>query len=126
MSTAPSSAPQPNPAIIFDTLNAYQRSFALKTAIELDIFTEIGRGTNTVDAIATATKASSRGVRILCDFLVISGFLAKDSDRYTLTIDSATFLDRNSPAYFGIAAEFLLDQRLIGPFLNLSEVVRTG
>jgi 2-polyprenyl-3-methyl-5-hydroxy-6-metoxy-1,4-benzoquinol methylase len=126
MSTAPSSAPQPNPANIFDTLNAYQRSFALKAAIELDIFTEIGRGNNTIEAIAAAVDASRRGVRILCDFLVISGFLAKNKDEYSLTIDSATFLDKNSPAYFGVAAEFLLDQRLIGPFLNLREVVRTG
>ena len=126
MSTGTTSAQQPNPAVIFDTLNAYQRSFALKAAIEYDIFTEIGRGNNSADAIANATGASARGVRILCDFLVISGLLAKSRDRYSLTIDSATFLDRNSPAYFGIAAEFLLDQRLIGPFLNLREVVRTG
>jgi 2-polyprenyl-3-methyl-5-hydroxy-6-metoxy-1,4-benzoquinol methylase len=127
MSTAASSLQQqPNPANIFDTLNAYQRSFALKTAIELDIFTEVARGNDTVEALANAVRASARGVRILSDFLVICGFLAKEGNRYSLTIDSATFLDRNSPAYFGIAAEFLLDRRLIGPFLDLSQVVKTG
>jgi 2-polyprenyl-3-methyl-5-hydroxy-6-metoxy-1,4-benzoquinol methylase len=126
MSTAPSSTPQPNPAKIFDALNAYQRSFALKAAIQLDMFTEVSRGNNTVDALARATDASPRGVRILCDFLVIAGFLGKNGDTYSLTIDSATFLDRNSPAYFGIAADFLLDVRLMGPFLNLREVVKTG
>src|SRR5581483_3760832 len=126
MSTSTTSAQQPNPAIIFDTLNAYQRSFALKTAIEYDVFTEIGRGNNTVDAIANITGAFARGLRILCDFLVINGLLAKIDYHYNLTIDSAAFLDRKSPAYFGAAAEFLLDERLIGPFLNLREVVRTG
>ena len=48
-----------------------------------------GRGNNTTEAIATATQAPRGGVRILCDFLVISGFLAKDGNEYWLTIDSA-------------------------------------
>ena len=116
----------PNPAVIFDNLNAYQRSAALKAAIELDVFTEIARGNRSADAIAKAVSASTRGVRILCDYLVISGFLSKDGDQYSLTVDSGMFLDRNSPAYFGSAARFLLDPRLIAPFLNLTDVVRTG
>jgi len=126
MSTTPLPGRQPDPAIIFDTLNAYQRSFALKAAIQFDIFTEIARGNNTVEALAKATNASPRGVRILCDFLVICGFLQKSDDVYSLSLDAATFLDRNSPAYMGIAAEFMLDERLIGPYLNLREVIRTG
>jgi 2-polyprenyl-3-methyl-5-hydroxy-6-metoxy-1,4-benzoquinol methylase len=126
MSAAPTSNREPNPAIIFDTLNAYQRSVALKAAIDLDLFTEIARGIHDVEAIAKAVNASTRGIRILCDFLVLSGFLAKDRGQYSLSIDSAMFLDRNSPAYFGSAAVFLLDQRLIAPFFNLLQVVRTG
>jgi 2-polyprenyl-3-methyl-5-hydroxy-6-metoxy-1,4-benzoquinol methylase len=126
MSTAPPFVKEPNPAIVFDTLNAYQRSAALKAAIELELFTEIARGSRSVEAIAKAVNASTRGVRILCDYLVLSGFLAKDRDDYSLSIDSALFLDRNSPAYFGSAALFLLDPRLIAPFLDLTRVVRTG
>jgi 2-polyprenyl-3-methyl-5-hydroxy-6-metoxy-1,4-benzoquinol methylase len=126
MSTAPAPDQQPNPAAIFDTLNAYQRSFALKAAIELDLFTAVGRGSHTVAALTSATGASARGIRILCDFLVICGFLSKAGDSYSLTPNSATFLDRNSPAYFGIAAEFLLDPRLIDPFLHLRDVVQSG
>lgn len=122
----PSTGQQPNPAVIFDTLNAYQRSAALKAAIELDVFTEIARGSRTADAIAKAVSASPRGVRILCDYLVISGFLAKESREYSLSPEAAMFLDRNSPAYFGSTTSFLLDPRLIAPFLNLAEVVRSG
>lgn len=126
MHPATVSAPEPNPALIFDTLNAYQRSAALKAAIELDLFTGIGSGSLTADAIAATAKASLRGVRILCDYLVIIGFLIKEGDRYSLTPESALFLDRNSPAYFGSTAHFLLDPRLIAPFLDLTNVVRTG
>ncbi len=117
---------EPNPGLIFESINAYQRSAALKAAIELDVFTEIARGNRTAPAIANATSASIRGIRILCDYLVISGFLLKEGDQYSLTADSAMFLDRNSPAYFGSAAHFLLDPRLIAPFLNLPDIVRAG
>ena len=126
MSTAGTSVHEPNPGIIFENLSAYQRSAALKAAIELDVFTEIARGNRSADAIAKAVSASIRGVRILCDYLVVSGFLSKDGDQYSLTVDSGMFLDRNSPAYFGSAARFLLDPRLIAPFLNLTDVVRAG
>ncbi|MBV9499345.1 MAG: class I SAM-dependent methyltransferase [Acidobacteriaceae bacterium] len=126
MSTTGTPVHEPNPGIILDNLNAYQRSAALKAAIELDVFTQIARGNRSADAIAKAISASPRGVRILCDYLAISGFLSKDDGQYSLTPDSGTFLDRNSPAYFGTAARFLLDPRLIAPFLNLTEVVRTG
>jgi 2-polyprenyl-3-methyl-5-hydroxy-6-metoxy-1,4-benzoquinol methylase len=126
MSTGRTSVQEPNPGIIFDTLNAYQRSAALKTAIELDVFTKIAQGNRSSDAIAKAVSASARGVRILCDYLVVSGFLSKDGGQYSLTGESGMFLDRNSPAYFGSVASFLLDPRLISPFLNLSDVVRAG
>ncbi len=126
MTTPSENGKAPNPANIFENLNAYQRSAALKAAIQLNLFTEIGRGSRTVDAIAGAVKASVRGVRILCDYLVIIGFLLKEKNEYSLSVDSAMFLNQDSPAYFGSAANFLLDPRLIAPFLNLEEVVRSG
>ncbi len=122
----PSPGQQPNPTIIFDTLNAYQRSTALKAAIELDVFTEIAGGNRTADAIAKAVNGSARGVRILCDYLVITSLLVKQGGEYSLSPEAAVFLDRKSPAYFGSAASFLLDPGLIAPFLNLTEVVRSG
>jgi hypothetical protein len=121
-----SSPHTPDPALIFENLNAYQRSATLKAAIELDLFTEIARGNSSVESIAKATGAATRGIRILCDYLVITGFLSKQADQYSLTVNSAMFLDRASPAYFGTAASFLLSPHLITPFLNLGDIVRTG
>ena len=100
-------ASRPSPERIFNTLTAYQASAALKTAIELDIFTAIGDGTDQVKGIAERVRAVERGVRILCDYLTVQGFLTKKDSRYTLTQDSAIFLSRRSPAYMGAAAEFL-------------------
>jgi ubiquinone/menaquinone biosynthesis C-methylase UbiE len=118
--------PNPSPALLFETISAYQRSAALKAAVELDLFTAIGEGHATAPEIARRTQASERGVRILCDFMVISGLLTKEGSEYRLTPDTATFLDRRSPAYMGGTLEFLLSPELTGAFGELTAAVRKG
>ena len=51
MSTS-SAAQQPSPLLFFQTINAHQRTEALKAAIELEVFTAIGEGNTTASAIA--------------------------------------------------------------------------
>jgi ubiquinone/menaquinone biosynthesis C-methylase UbiE len=121
-----SAAQQPSPVLFFQTINAYQRTEALKAAIELEVFTAIGEGKSTAPEIAERTKASERGTRILCDFLTIMGFLNKDGNHYSLTQDSAIFLDKRSPAYLGGTIEFMATDKLTGNFRNFADVVRKG
>jgi len=117
---------QPSPALIFDTLNGFQRTQALKTAIELELFTAIGEGNSTAKAIAERCGAAERGTRILCDYLTIIGFLTKQDDNYSLTLDSATFLDTRSPAYMGTISNFILSPHIKDKFDQLTETIRTG
>lgn len=117
---------QPTPQLFFQTINAYQRTEGLKAAIELEVFTAIGEGKTTIAEIAERCGASERGIRILCDFLCILGFLTKDGARYNLTPDSAAFLDKRSPAYFGGSLEFLLSPMLTDGFKDLAGAVRKG
>lgn len=117
---------QPSPAIVFDTLNGYQRTQALKTAIDLELFTAIGEGNTTVKTIAQRCGASERGTRIVCDYLTVHGFLTKQGDNYSLTPDSSTFLDKRSPAYMGTVANFILSSYIREPFEKLTETVRNG
>ncbi len=124
--SAASSGQGPNPGLIFETFNMYQRSAALKAAIELDLFTEIAKGNGTAEALAGALGASTRGVRILADFLAIMGFLSKEGLEYSLSLEARLFLDKSSPAYFGGAARFILDPKLMAPFQDLAQIVRTG
>jgi hypothetical protein len=86
----------PTPERFFHAVNAHHETEAIKSAIELDVFTAIAEGNATAQAIAKRCQAAERGVRILCDFLTINGFLLKDADGYTLAPDSALFLARNS------------------------------
>jgi SAM-dependent methyltransferase len=116
----------PTPELFFQTANAYQRSQALKAAVDLDLFTAIAEGKDTVPALAQRCGASARGVRILADFMTIQGLLVKDGSRYSLTQDSAVFLDRKSPAYMGSALGFLHAPKFTEAFENLTEAVRKG
>ncbi|MFY9554773.1 MAG: class I SAM-dependent methyltransferase [Blastocatellia bacterium] len=119
-------AQQPTPTLFFETITAYQRSEAIKAAIELDLFTAVGEGNHTAAQIAARCDASERGTRILCDYLTMMGFLAKDGDSYELTQDSAVFLDRRSPAFIGGAIDFILSDHIIEGFRHLTEAVRKG
>jgi ubiquinone/menaquinone biosynthesis C-methylase UbiE len=99
----------------------------LHAAIELDLFTAIAEGKKTAQEIAARIQASEKGTRVLCDFLVIAGFLTKQGNEYGLTGDSAVFLDRKSPAYMGTITDFLSKVgQETGAFNDLAAVVRKG
>lgn len=116
----------PSPEYIFQTVSAYQRSAVLKGAIELDVFTKIAEGANTVPALASRCDASERGIRILADYLVTAGLLTKTGHTYGLTPDTATFLDRRSPAYMGSIVHFMMGEEIMNTFRDVAGAVRKG
>ncbi|HEX5601869.1 MAG TPA: class I SAM-dependent methyltransferase [Pyrinomonadaceae bacterium] len=125
MSTS-SAAQEPSPLLFFQTINAHQRTEALKAAIELEVFTAIGEGNTTAPALANRCQTAERGMRILCDYLTIMGMLTKNDNQYALTLDSATFLDQRSPAYLGGTIGFFCTPELLKGFQNMTEAVRKG
>ena len=125
MATASHGA-KPSPERIFSTLTAFQQTEALKAAIELDIFTKIGEGANEVGALAKTIGASERGLRTLCDYMTVFGFLTKENNHYALTQESAIFLNKRSPAYLGTMANFLASDMHRKSFGALAEAVRKG
>jgi 2-polyprenyl-3-methyl-5-hydroxy-6-metoxy-1,4-benzoquinol methylase len=122
----PTPTPMPSAEIVFDTLFAYQKSAALKTAIDLELFTVIDEGARTAADIAARTRVSERGARILCDYLTVNKLLAKVNGMYELVPESAAFLSKRSPAYLGTTANFLLRPELKNNFEHLTEAVRRG
>jgi ubiquinone/menaquinone biosynthesis C-methylase UbiE len=119
-----------SPVKFLETMHAYQRTAALKAAIDLELFTAVGETTGSLAEISQRIKAPERGVRALCDFMVISGFLNKDlkesRPRYSLTPDSAVFLHKRSPTYVGCATVFLASPFVTEAFRDLASVVRAG
>ena len=117
---------QPSPLQFFQTTNAHQRTEAIKAAVELDLFTAIAEGNTTAAALAKRCQASERGIRILCDFLTVDGFLIKAGGSYALTPDTAFFLDRRQKTYIGAATTFLLNPDMREAFSRLTDAVRKG
>jgi len=108
----------PSPRLILDSINAYQRSSALKAAVTLDVFSAIAAGAATPAALAAASGADARALRILCDYLVVAGFLVKDAPserlsrairdvhagRRVIDVDLATSTTVTAPAGSPVAA----------------------
>src|SRR5271157_4017647 len=122
---SPAGAPL-TPSIVFGLLQAHQQTAALRAAIELDVFRAVGQGPGDVASIARHAKASERGIRILCDFLVVNGLLQKEDGHYRHTPSSAAFLDPTSPSCLASIVGFLSLPDLRAPYERLAEVVRTG
>jgi 2-polyprenyl-3-methyl-5-hydroxy-6-metoxy-1,4-benzoquinol methylase len=126
MQPADQTAPPLTPSVVFENLQAHHRTAALKAAVELDIFRAVGQGPGDVVSIARHANASERGIRILCDFLVINGLLQKEDGRYKHTPSSAAFLDPNSPACLASIVSFLSLRELREPCEHLADIVRNG
>lgn len=116
----------PTPFRLFGALSAYQLTLAVKSGVELEVFTHIADGATTASEIARRANASEKGIRILCDFLTIQGFLTKENGAYGLAPDAALFLNKRSPAYMGSAALFLAHSSHIVNYLDLTASIRKG
>ena len=116
----------PNPALVFETLMAHQRTAALRAAIELNLFRALGEGPADAATLAKRCSASERGIRILCDFLTINGLVAKHAGVYRNSPTSAMFLDPQSPTSLHSAVRFLGLAELTTTYDKLAEIVRSG
>lgn len=119
-------ATTPDAGIVFQALTSYQIPMALKGALELDIFTHISEGATTPAQIAPLCQGTEKGVRVLCDFLTVKGFLTKQDGHYALDPRTAMFLDKKSPAYLGSVANFLTHDILRHNFDDVAALVRKG
>ena len=117
---------EPTPIHFMEAAQGYQKSAVARTAIELDVFTAIGQGYHTAQALSAHCGTAERGMRVLCDALVVLHLLHKEGDIYLLTDESALFLDRRSERYLGDCVEFVQSSVLAGAFERLTEAVRRG
>src|SRR5512140_698419 len=72
---------------------------AVKTAMELDVFTVIAQGNRSAQQIAEAAHCSLRGMTILLDALCPLELLTKSDGCYDLTPTSSTYLVRGAAGY---------------------------
>jgi 2-polyprenyl-3-methyl-5-hydroxy-6-metoxy-1,4-benzoquinol methylase len=123
---SPSAAPTLNPGRIHQALTSYQLAMAMKGAIELDVFTHVAAGAATSSSIAQLCGGTEKGVRVLCDYLTVHGFLTKVDGRYAVAPDVEPFLDRSSSTYMGSVAGFFTHPVMVAKYNDVAALVRNG
>jgi DNA-binding transcriptional ArsR family regulator len=100
-----------SPERILQTSLGFHASRTLLAAIELRLFTELGKGPRSANQLCHALQLSQRAVPGWLDALVALGFVNRDDSGepvlYLNTRETSHFLDRNSSAYLGARLEGL-------------------
>ncbi|MGE3650518.1 MAG: methyltransferase dimerization domain-containing protein, partial [Reyranellaceae bacterium] len=61
---------------------AYQQSAALMAAVEIDLFTAVSQGANTIDAVAARLDITRRNAERMLTALTAMQLLSKSGDTY--------------------------------------------
>ena len=80
---------------------AYWESAALMAAVELEVFTAIAHGQDTIASVAKAVGISERNAERLLTVLVAMTLLTRDGDRFANAADVERFLVKDSDRYAG-------------------------
>ena len=117
----------PSPALFFDTISAYQRTEALRAAIELDLFSHVGRR-----APARRTSSPGRARRrrgASASWRTTSPSSASSASTATATSSRPTRRSSSTASRrptWGTRREFLLSPDLRESFQQLTAAVRRG
>lgn len=107
-----------------DALAAYRLPRVILTALELKLFTVIGKRAWLLPDLARELKVSERGLSILCRNLAMTGLLHKRGNRYRNSPLAASALNADDPAYRGSYLHLMTNHW--NHWLRLMESVRTG
>jgi len=116
-----------SPDKILQLGSAFWASKTLLSAIELGLFTRLAEaGPQSLDELRAAFRLHERSAHDFLDALVALGMLRRLADgRYTNTVETETYLDRNKPSYVGGMLE-MMNARLYRFWGNLTQALQTG
>jgi methyltransferase family protein len=100
-------------------------SKTLLSAIEMGLFTELGRKAGGLADLRARLGLHDRSAHDFLDALVAMGFLEREQGVYRNTPATDLFLDRNKPSYIGGLLE-MANRRLYGFWNDLTEALRSG
>jgi SAM-dependent methyltransferase len=107
-----------------DALSAYRLPRVILTALEMKLFTIIGKRVWLLPDLAREMKVSERGLSILCRNLAMAGLLRKKGESYRNSPLAATALNADDPTYRGNYLQLITNHA--DDWLRLAESVRTG
>lgn len=115
--------PLDTPEAILETANAYQRSRALLTGVELGVFTALGDRKLSSQEIAAACDADPRAMDRLCNALCSLGLLVKEGDLFGNTLAAARRLCRDSVDFLAVLEH---TSNMFQSWATLTKAVRKG
>lgn len=116
---------QPTPERIMQLGFGFWGSKALLSALELDVFTVLGKGPLSADLLASRLDLHARSAQDFLDTLVALRLLERRGDQYANTPETDLFLDKAKPSYIGGILE-MANARLYPFWGSLTEALRTG
>lgn len=118
-----------DPSHILQVAMGFWASKTVLSAVELELFTQLGAEEMTGEQIREGLGLHPRATFDFLDTLVALGFLERDGNgsegRYRNTADTAAFLNKRSPAYIGGLLE-MCNARLYRFWGDLTDALRTG
>ena len=119
-------APSVTPERIMQLVWAFAPPLVIEAAVRHRVFDVLAEQQLTLDELAQATGASSRGLAAIVDVLVGVGLLARDdAGRYALTPESDAFLVSHQPGFIGGIFRHVSAQ-LLPNWLHLADIVGSG
>jgi hypothetical protein len=115
----------PTPENIMQIGMGFWASKTLLSAIELGVFTELGKHPQELEALCARLGLHPRGGRDFLDALVSIGMLSREGSTYSNTPATDIFLDKAKPSYIGGILE-MANSRLYPFWGGLTEALRTG
>src|ERR1700739_2063956 len=114
-----------SPEHILQTGLAFWASKTLLSAVEMEVFTELAKGPESLESLSGRLGLHPRSARDFLDALVALGFLERQNSAYANTVSSNTFLDKRKPSYIGGILE-MANKRLYHHWGHLTTALRTG
>jgi SAM-dependent methyltransferase len=118
-----------DPSQIMHVGAGFWASKTLLSAVELELFSELGAGSMTGEEIGGRLGLHPRAVYDFLDTLVALRFLERHGDgsdgQYRNTAETEAFLDKRSPTYIGGILE-MFNARLYRFWGDLTEALQTG
>ena len=107
-----------------DAVSAYRLPRVILAAMELRLFTVIGRRIWSIQDLARELNVSERGLAILCRNLAMAGLLHKKGNQYRNSRLAATALNAADPAYRGSYLDLMTSHWI--DWTRLVESVKSG
>jgi len=119
-------APPVSPEPLMQMMRGIEITAILQASVRLGVFDRIAEGATTAAAVAAASSADERGVRILLDGLAALRLLETRDGGYALSPMADAFLVSRSPSYLGGMMEIMGGDWAWAGYPRLADAVRRG